>query len=183
MFERFTEDARTVVTGAVGHAERTGAEHVTDEHLLLALLDLDAGRAAAALGALGVAGRRAEVDEAFAGVRRRGGMSRADAEALAGIGIDVDAVVGRIEEAHGEGALAGPPDRGRRFGRRPFTREAKKVLEGSLRVALGRKDRSIGSEHLLLALVSRPGAVADVLGDFGVTYATAERALFGSAAA
>src|SRR5690606_21917309 len=57
MFERFTKDARATVTGAVEHAERTGAGTVTEDHLLLALLDRDAGRAAFAITALGLADR------------------------------------------------------------------------------------------------------------------------------
>lgn len=103
MFERFTKDARATVTGAVGHAERTGAGKVTGEHLLLALLDQDTGRASFAITALGLADRRDSVAAALAEAGRRGGMSKADAEALADIGIDLTAVVSRIEEAHGEG--------------------------------------------------------------------------------
>lgn len=44
MFERFTKDARDVVTGSSEHAQRAGADAVTEEHLLLALLDQE-GRA------------------------------------------------------------------------------------------------------------------------------------------
>ncbi|MEU5821250.1 Clp protease N-terminal domain-containing protein [Streptomyces sp. NPDC047803] len=182
MFERFTKDARATVTGAVEHAGRTGADAVTGEHLLLALLDQDTGRASFAITALGLADRRDSVAAALAEARRRGGMSKADAEALADIGIDLTAVVSRIEEAHGEGALRGDRGTRRRAGRPSFTREAKKVLEKSLRVALGRGDRFIGGEHLLLALTATPGPVADVLADHGVTYASAERALYGDGA-
>ncbi|MYS10462.1 peptidase, partial [Streptomyces sp. SID6041] len=52
MFERFTKAARTVVKGAVEHAERGGATVVTPEHLLLALLDGEGTRATDALRAL-----------------------------------------------------------------------------------------------------------------------------------
>lgn len=52
MFERFTKAARAVVKGAVEHAERAGAAVVTEEHLLLALLDREDTRAADALHAL-----------------------------------------------------------------------------------------------------------------------------------
>ncbi|WP_405938798.1 peptidase [Streptomyces sp. NBC_00726] len=182
MFERFTKEARATVTGAVDHAERTGAGAVTGEHLLLALLDREGGRAAFALTALGLVDRRESVAAALAEAGRRGGMSRADADALADIGIDLTAVVSRIEEAHGEGALRGGGGR-RRAGRPSFSREAKKTLEKSLRVALGRGDRFIGGEHLLLALTANPGPVADVLADHGVTYASAGRALYGNGGA
>ncbi|MFG2567772.1 Clp protease N-terminal domain-containing protein [Streptomyces sp. NPDC048567] len=180
MFERFTKDARATVTGAVEHAGRTGAATVTGEHLLLALLDQEGGRAAFALG---LVDRRESVEAALAEAGRRGGMSKADADALADIGIDLTAVVSRIEEAHGEGALRGDGGRRRRAGRPSFSREAKKALEKSLRVALGRGDRSIGGEHLLLALTATPGPVADVLAEHGATYASVERALYGNGGA
>jgi ATP-dependent Clp protease ATP-binding subunit ClpA len=178
MFERFTKNARSTVKGAVAHAERADADGVTEEHLLLALLDLDGGPSAAALTTLGVDGRRASVEAALAEARRRGGLTRADADALAGLGIDVTEVVAKVEATHGAGALAGGRKPVRpRSGRRPFTRPAKDVLERSLRVALGRGDRRIGDEHLLLALAARPGVVADVLADHGATYAALEEAL------
>ncbi|MFF9346008.1 Clp protease N-terminal domain-containing protein [Streptomyces sp. NPDC014734] len=177
MFERFTSDARSVVTGAVARAERTGAAAVTEEHLLLAVLDREGGRAAAVAASSGLLDRRAAVEADLAAARRRGGLTRADTDALAGIGIDVDAIVARVEEVHGEGALDRPGRRGAR--RRPFSREAKDVLARSLRIAVGRKERSIGDEHLLLALTARPGAVAEVLATHGATYASVSRALDG----
>lgn len=184
MFERFTKGARATVTGAVTHAERAGAGSITEEHLLLALLDQEGGRASFALAALGLVDRRASVESALAAARRRGGMTRADADALAGIGIDLTAIVDRVEEAHGEGALESE-GRGRRrwTGNRPFTREAKGILEKSLRIALGRGDRFIGEEHLLLALTAGPGVVADVLAEHGATYGTVDRALYGDGGA
>ncbi|MET9959882.1 Clp protease N-terminal domain-containing protein [Streptomyces sp. NPDC006326] len=183
MFERFTKAARAVVKGAVEHADRAGAKAVTDEHLLLALLDRDDTRAAAALRELCPPARRPSLAAALADARRRAGLSRADAEALAGLGIDVSAIVARVEEAHGTGALAG--DRkgaGWRSGRRPFSREAKTVLEKSLRVALARKDREIGDEHILLALTTTGRIVAEALADHGVTYAAVDTAVSRSTA-
>lgn len=165
MFERFTRDARSTVTGAVTEAQRSGAAAVTEEHLLLALL------AQGALDPLGV--DRAAVTADLAAARRRGGMSKADEEALAGLGIDLTEIVSRIEETHGEGALSAPSP-GKRAGRTRFTPGAKKILEQSLRIALGRKDRHIATVHLLLALIARPGTSSEVLADHGVTYATAE---------
>ncbi|MFJ1856114.1 Clp protease N-terminal domain-containing protein [Streptomyces anulatus] len=181
MFERFTRGARATVKGAVAQAERAGADSVTEEHLLLALLEQEGGRASFAVTALGLHDRRASLDAAFAEARRRGGLTRADTDALADIGIDIGAIVSRVEGAHGEGALAAGRG-GRRWwsGHRPFTPGAKAVLENSLRVALGRGDRFIGEEHLLLALTAKPGVVADVLAEHGATYATVQRALYGS---
>ncbi|GGY27335.1 peptidase [Streptomyces anulatus] len=181
MFERFTRGARAAVKGAVAQAERAGADSVTEEHLLLALLEQEGGRTSFAVTALGLHDRRASLDAAFAEARRRGGLTRADTDALADIGIDIGAIVSRVEGAHGEGALAAGRT-GRRWwsGHRPFTPGAKTVLENSLRVALGRGDRFIGEEHLLLALTAKPGVVADVLAEHGATYATVQRALYGS---
>lgn len=180
MFERFTRGARATVKGAAAQAERAGADSVTEEHLLLALLEQEGGRTSFAVTSLGLHDRRASLDAAFAEARRRGGLTRADTDALADIGIDIGAIVSRVEGAHGEGALAGGRG-GRRWwsGHRPFAPGAKTVLENSLRVALGRGDRFIGEEHLLLALTAKPGVVADVLAEHGATYATVRRALYG----
>ncbi|WP_318207000.1 MULTISPECIES: Clp protease N-terminal domain-containing protein [unclassified Streptomyces] len=182
MFERFTKAARAVVKGAVDHAERGGATVVTQEHLLLALLDGEGTRATTALRTLCPPDRRPSLVAALTDARRRAGLSRADEEALADLGIDVGAIVARVEETHGEGALAGDrKDSGWRSGRRSFSREAKTVLEKSLRVALARKDREIGDEHILLALTTTGGVVAEVLADHGVTYASVDTAVSGAA--
>ncbi|MFF8098313.1 Clp protease N-terminal domain-containing protein [Streptomyces sp. NPDC014986] len=180
MFERFTKDARAVVKGAVEQAEGMGAGRVGAEHLLLALLDREAGRASFALAALGLGGRRDAVRAALGRARRRGGLTQAETDALAGLGIDVPGIVARVEEVHGAGALSG--DRrggGRRSGHRPFEREAKDLLTGALRAATARRDRHIGDEHILLALTARPGVPAEVLADHGVTYESVTRVLYG----
>ncbi|MEV0178358.1 Clp protease N-terminal domain-containing protein [Streptomyces sp. NPDC050625] len=178
MFERFTKDARAAVQGAVAHAERLGDERVEESHLLLALLEREGSRGSFALASLGLsAGRREGVARALAEARRRGGLSRADADALSGLGIDLSEIVSRVEEAHGEGALAA----GRKgsLGRRPFSRGAKDLLTRSLRVALGHRDRHIGDEHLLLALTSCPGVAAEALAEHGVTHESLTRVLYG----
>ncbi|MER7973578.1 MULTISPECIES: Clp protease N-terminal domain-containing protein [unclassified Streptomyces] len=176
MFERFTGDARAVVQGAVGHAEAARAPRVDPGHLLLALLDRESGRCRAVLAALGVGAERKEsVRRDLADTRRRAGLSRADSDALAGLGIDVTEIVARVEEAHGVGAMSGDRRAGR--GRRPFTPDAKDVLARALRAAGARGDRHIGDEHLLLALVTRPGGEAEILHDHGVTHETVTQAL------
>ncbi|MCX4660149.1 peptidase [Streptomyces sp. SID4919] len=186
MFERFTKDARAVVVDALGHAERAGARTVGEEHLLLALFDREGSRASFALAALGADRRRDSVERALDDARRRGGLSRADSEALAGFGIDVDELVTRVEDGHGAGALASAGRRagGRRgwFGRVPFAPESKDVLTRSLRIALGRREREIGDHHVLLAVTSRSGVGAEVLADHGVERLALERVLYGTAA-
>ncbi|MFG1669510.1 Clp protease N-terminal domain-containing protein [Streptomyces sp. Y7] len=183
MFERFTKDARAVVTGAVEQAERGGAQAVDAEHMLLALLDKEGGRASFALAALGGGRWLESVRDALGEARRRGGLSQAEADALAGLGIDVGEIVARVEEVHGVGAMSGDRakggGKGARSRHRPFGRDAKDVLVRALRVATSRRDRHIGDEHILLALTSRPGVPAEVLADHGVTYETVTRVLYG----
>ncbi|MFE1246766.1 Clp protease N-terminal domain-containing protein [Streptomyces sp. NPDC058735] len=182
MFERFTKDARDVVKGAFAQVEGSaeGGRRVEPEHLLLALLDRRGSRGSFALAALGLGEDRESVREALREARRRAGLTRADSEALAGLGIDVDEIVARVEDVHGVGAMAG--DHGdKRWcpGRPSFGRGARDVLERSLRAALARRDRHIGDEHILLALTPRPGVPAEVLADHGVTYASLVRVLYG----
>jgi ATP-dependent Clp protease ATP-binding subunit ClpA len=180
MFERFTKDARDVVRGAVEHAERSGAQSVEAEHMLLALLDREASRGSFALAALGLAERRDTVREALVEARRRAGLSQAEADALAGLGIDVSEIIARVEEVHGVGAMSGDrKDKGWWSGRRPVGRSAKEILEKALRIAVCRRDRHIGDEHILLALTARPGVPAEILADHGVTYESLIRVLFG----
>jgi ATP-dependent Clp protease ATP-binding subunit ClpA len=178
MFERFTEGARGVVRGAMELAERADADRVTEEHMLLALLGDESTPASGALATLGFAGRRESVENALAAARQRGGLSQADTDALAGIGIDVEEIVSKVERTHGEGAmLAGEPSNRRGTGRRRFSPGAKKTLEKALRIALGRKEKHVGDEHILLALTVLPGVISEVLADHGVTYETVEGAL------
>lgn len=164
MFERFTKEARTAVTEAVRVAEIEGAPEVDPLHLLVALTRFPDGSAVRLLAAVGVA-----VDDVVARaehVRRRGGLSDADTQALEQLGIDVDQVVARVEQQHGEGALA--RGRVRRTRKQvPFTGEAKRTLEQCLKEAIAARDDAIGGEHILLALASLPGPAADVLTQLG----------------
>ncbi|MGW2210343.1 Clp protease N-terminal domain-containing protein [Streptomyces sp. NPDC001781] len=184
MFECSTRDGREVVQGAVTHADRAGVRAAGAEHLLLAPLDREGGRASSAFAALQLAERKESVREAPAEARRRAGPTRADAYALAGLGIDVTEIVSRVEQAHGAGTLfCDRRDAGGRPGRRTFERDAKDVLQGALRAAAGRRDRRIGEEHLLLALTARPGVPAEVLADYGVTRESLRRVLYGEGSA
>jgi ATP-dependent Clp protease ATP-binding subunit ClpA len=178
MFERFTKDARAVVQGAAEHAEEARAQTVEAEHLLLALLDRVGSRASFALAALGAGEHRDAVRQALRDARRRAGLSQAETEALAGVGIDVGEIVARVEEVHGVGAMSGDrKDKRGWSGRRGFGRGTKEVLEKALRVAVARHDRHIGDEHILLALTLRPGVPAEVLADHGVTHESLTRVL------
>ncbi|MEW1829299.1 Clp protease N-terminal domain-containing protein [Streptomyces sp. NPDC088196] len=182
MFERFTKDARAVVQGAVEHRERSGSRSVDPDHLLLALLDRRGSRASFALTALGLAPeeRKESVRQALGDARRRAGLSQSEADALAGLGIDVSEIVARVEEVHGVGAMSGERrSKESRSGRPAFSRGAKNVLEKSLRIAVAHRDRHIGDEHLLLALTILPDVPGEALADHGVTHEAVTRVLYG----
>jgi ATP-dependent Clp protease ATP-binding subunit ClpA len=170
MFERFAEEARGAVVEAAVEAERLHHGWIGTEHLLLGIFEAPRSRAARLLVARGVTVEwvREEVERI---VGR--GEPDLDAEALATLGIDLDAVRERVERTFGPGALAARPGRARRScvgERRPFTPRAKKVLELSLREAVARGDRSIGTEHVLLGLVREgDGVAARVLAAKGIT--------------
>ncbi|WP_199444569.1 Clp protease N-terminal domain-containing protein [Umezawaea beigongshangensis] len=170
MMERFTKSAHAAVVRAVQEAEREHAEAVEPPHLLLALL------ASPVLAEYALS--REEIEHDFREARRKGGLTGADADALRGLGIDVDAVVASVERSHGEGVLArrrGP--RRRRFagGHVPFHAAAREILVRSLREARDFGHRGLGDEHLLLALLAGDGVVPEVLRTRGVDYAAVRR--------
>lgn len=168
MFERFTSPARQVVLGAVLVSQEQGSPTTGTGQLLVSLTS-DDGPAGRALASAGVTAERLR---ALLDARRDlvdGAV--VDPAALASIGIDVDEVRRAVESAFGPGALAGRGRRRRRWfrrgrlrpeqkpgGHRPFTQEAKQVLERSLREAVARHDRHIGSEHVLLGLLGPAAA-------------------------
>lgn len=143
MFERFTKSARKTVEGGVVVAKEAGATEVRPHHVASALLADEESTAARALGAEATATVLAALEEERA--RLVEGLDRDDADALRVIGIDLEDVVRRMD------ALGGRP--GRRRGHLPFSRDAKKSLELSLREAIRLGDGFIGTEHLLLGIV------------------------------
>ncbi|SCK40220.1 Clp protease N-terminal domain-containing protein [Streptomyces sp. WMMB 322] len=183
MFERFSRQARQVVVGAQEEARGLGHDWIGTEHLLLAALRLPEQPGAATLVRLGVSAEscRAAVASVVGGTGDDA-LGPQDAEALKAFGIDLDEIRRRAENAFGDGALDTPahdPEarapRKSRFSRRVrpgsggslgvpasvpgpsghirFTGRAKKALELSLREAIARRDRRIGVEHLVLALL------------------------------
>ncbi len=177
MFERFTSTARAVVVNARDHAREENASEICEEHLLAAMLS--APRVGPLLAQLGVNGAGdppvlAEIRDA----RRHGGLSAVDAEALTGLGIDLDEVVSRIETQLGSGVLDNSQRRGRqRRSRLAFSTGSKLTLQAGRHQAVARGDRELREEHLLLGLLARRGLVADALGVRGVTTATVLAAL------
>lgn len=153
MFERFTSDARATVVGAQEVARRRGATSIDTVHLLVALAEQPGGVGAHALAAVGVTAA------SFERLAVAEGGEPLDAEALASLGIDLDAVRARTDAAFGEGALDRAGRRPRR-GHLPFTKAARKTLELSLREAVHESSRSIDSGHVLLALLRDEGTTA-----------------------
>ena len=83
------------------------------------------------------------------------------AKALESLGVSLEAVREKVAEITGRGGTS-------TTGPAPFTPRAKKVLELSLREALGLGHNYIGTEHMLLGLVREPeGVGAQVLVSLG----------------
>ena len=162
MFERFTADAREAVVQAQTEARTLGADRIGTEHVLLGALRTPDTVATRALARLGV--DRAEV---LAAVRALPPHS-IDADALAGVGIDLDAVRAQVEASFGPGALDAVPSRAK-AGHLPFETSGKKLLEVSLREAIRYKHRHIDTGHLLLGVARLDDSTAHrVLSTLGV---------------
>jgi Clp amino terminal domain, pathogenicity island component len=128
VFERFTRNARLVVTHAVDEAESRGDTRIGTEHLLI-----------------GVA-RSRSLEGLMPDVEfLRAELQRMDREALASVGLDP----GLVE-------VSGPTRR-KRSGHIPFTSGAKDILKGALREALDLGHRHISVEHIALALTAVEG--------------------------
>ena len=179
MFERFTASARHVVEGAQGQARQLRAPYIGTEHLLLALLEPGAGVAQAVLHEAGVNADRVREDIHRVVGTVPGVLTDEDAAALRTIGIDLHAVLGRIEASLGPEALAPPPASEPRRSllrcrpsigpSRGFGPRAKKVLKLSLREALALRQNPIRPEHILLGLLREgSGLAAQVLTDAGL---------------
>lgn len=181
MLQKLTAGARSVLRAASERSAQAGVPEIRAEDLLLPLFDRPDLAAGAALAALGLPAHRAAVEQSLADATRRGGLSRLDAEALAALGIDLDAVLERAEGAHGEGALAAGAGHAAGGRRRPQYRalsgEARAVIVRAVREAEEQGDKQVGDRHLLLAPAATPGVVADVLAGHGAAPAEIRRAL------
>jgi ATP-dependent Clp protease ATP-binding subunit ClpA len=173
MFERFTTRARAVVVLAQEEARETRAARISPQHLLLALLQDTESVAVQVLHDLG-----ASPDQLRESLGRRrlttAGLDESEVEALRSIGIDAEEVVRRVESE-----LGTPMEQVGRWtaAHIPFDKDAKKVLELSLREAIALGDKEIGTQHVLLGLVrDASGAVAEAFADAGVTLPAARAA-------
>lgn len=158
MFERFTSDARTVVVGAQECALERGDRSIGTHHLLLAMARRD-NRLATVLARHGLT-----TATITAAAPPDQGAS-IDEDALRSVGVDLDEIRRRTEDAFGAGSLDAaatePPRSGfwprrqrRQGGHIPFTDDAKQAIENSLREAIGHGDRTITSAHLALGVLA-----------------------------
>jgi len=106
MFERFSNEARGVVVQAQEHARGLGHRYIGCEHLLLAVASTGEP-ASAVLREQGVTPEAVKTEIVrFVGHGPSAELfNAADQNALASIGIDLDAVRARIEEVFGPGAF------------------------------------------------------------------------------
>lgn len=137
MFEQFTVDARAVVASANEEAQLRGDRRISTEHLFLGVLRGQDTRAARALG----------VDLASA----RAALDALDRTALAVVGIDVEGV----EQAQIPASRK----------RTPYTSGARSIVKRSVAEARKAGSRHIGSDHLLLAILTckRPDPAAELM--------------------
>ncbi|MBN6057039.1 ATP-dependent Clp protease ATP-binding subunit [Nonomuraea sp. RK-328] len=155
-YGRFTDRTRAVIVAAQALAQGSGAGHIEPEHLVLGLLSEPECLAVRVMDALGAApGTVRQAMEAFAPA----GDASASAAASSEDGPEAGA------------GTAGAP---------PFSARSRKALELTLREALHLGHNYVGTEHVLLGVLSlgeAPAAnpVVTVLEGLGVTKEAAER--------
>ena len=188
-------EARAIAMGGFEHARKLGLPYVGCEHWLIALAGAD-HPAAAALREHGVTPERAEEQA----VRLSGGglFGDLDRNALAAVGIDVDAVRDRMTETFGLEALsrAGHAARPRAISRSrwdprrpgpgvhangvflPHSPDVIHCLMGARAEQEARHDPQIGVELLALSLLSlTTGLVPPILAALGTPAATLRAAV------
>jgi ATP-dependent Clp protease ATP-binding subunit ClpA len=162
VLERFASAARQAVVDARYEAGRAGQDKIRSEHLLLGLL-IEPGDAADAMSAAGLA-----LEDLRARVPRGShqGPASLDADALAALGIDLDAVRRATDATFGPGALDNVAIPGRK--RLAMADDAKQTLAGALKEAVRLGQGQITSGHMLLAILDqrRNGALT-VLAEAG----------------
>jgi ATP-dependent Clp protease ATP-binding subunit ClpA len=164
MFERFLESARQVVEDAQAQGVRMDKPQVRAEHLLLALARDDSGIAARVLSGNGLTPEKIEnaMAATVAFESGDGPVTRADAEALKAIGIDLDEVLRKVEGVAGAQSAGVTAGRHRGFLAKhlPFSSDAKRAIVAGVTEAKQRGDGYISAEHLLLGVLSQDKSVA-----------------------
>lgn len=155
MFERFGADARQAVALAAREATELRHGYIGCGHLLLALSGGVGTPAAGALAAFGL--RPPDLRERVLRVAGPGDATL-DGDALASVGIDLDAVRRATEASFGPGALDREEDRPGRRGlikRLRFTDRARTSLQLAKQTAARSGDTEITTGHLLLGVIGQ----------------------------
>jgi Clp amino terminal domain, pathogenicity island component len=176
-----SSSAGAVIADALVRARAEGTSRIGEDHLFAALLANPDSRPL--LGRLGGPEQAGAVWAEVRQARRRGGLTVGEQQALAGLGIDLDEVVARVEARLGEGALdatRASARRGRRVSMSPGTVA---VMNAAQRQKAARGDRNTTARHLVLGLLAQPGLFADALAARGITLATALETMDGDDAA
>jgi len=148
VFEFFTDRARRAVVLSQDEAIALGHDFIGTEHMLLGLVGTDRSTAGDVLREQGVELTRAREETVrileAAGIAAAG--SRPAKDALSSIGIDVEEIQRRADDAFGPGTFQYP--------RPAYTSAAKKALEQTLREAQALGHDKFGTEHILLGLLA-----------------------------
>jgi ATP-dependent Clp protease ATP-binding subunit ClpA len=160
MFIRFTDKSRRSVRAAWEEARMLGHDSVGDEDLLLGILRAEEGVAAEALSSLGVTleDAREESEEMLS-------------DALSSIGISLEEI---RREAGDTFEMRIPPGR-----RLPLSPRAKNVLVQARKEMRRLGDNYLGTEHVLLGILSNEdGAAVRILAGMGVSPEALEDRLY-----
>ena len=163
--------AERYLAAGTEEARRLGHGYLGTEHVLLALTRDPEGGAARVLRRLGVG----HADVTGSAVLSAVWAPRIDPDALATLGIDLDAVRERLEETFGQGALEQT-----RAGMLEPTSAGIQCVMQRLKLALARAldyagDEPLRDEHVLLGLLSVPDSLAArALAELGVSLQAAE---------
>lgn len=165
VYDRFTLLAKRAVVAARDAADALGHEFIGTEHILLGVAQT-AGTGSEMLRAHGAGFEQlhAEVVRQHREHGADGGdparQARSGKDLLSELGIDVDEIRRRADANFGSGAFKYP--------RPPFSLNAKKAVQTSLRFAIEMGQQRIDTEHLLLGALDNESAAAQALTALGV---------------
>ena len=168
MLTRFTPAVRSVVARAYKRAVREGSAEISETDLFEALIEDEEG--AVLLDAVAGDEVRARVVAEIDQARSGGGLTAMETDALAKLGVDVGALVRRIEEQLGANALAGPRVGPQSQWQAPLmSGTVLRILEEAERQVAMVGVRSLGIEHLTLAIVLTPSLLSESVARRGIT--------------
>lgn len=178
MTRRIEGEARHAVIRAQEQARRFGQQFIGCEHLLYGVAGAE-DAVGGILRARGVTPERVDAQLAILVRHTRSAAARPadlDGDALDAIGVDLDAVRARVEQAFGPGSLdraaAGRTRRAKRdvTGHLRVTRQARACLKRSIRAAEAQPDGRRDTAHLALVLLGmKASAARSILTTLGVS--------------